>query len=182
MSKRLFLGLELPESCRTALSRIDPQLKNVRWIQPAQMHLTLGFIGSADATSEEALIEALDAISLGSFFLPLQGVGSFGGSRPSVLWAGVGKGHPHLFALHKHVQDAILRAGLKPDLRAFHPHVTLARLKDVSANALRPFLREHAERDFGMFEVKDLVLFSSRAFSTGSIYTAEYRRALGGPS
>jgi 2'-5' RNA ligase len=178
MSKRLFLGLELPESCRAALSQIDPHLKNVRWIQPAQLHLTLGFIGNVDKTSEEALIGALDGIFLGPFFLPLRGVGVFGGSRPTVLWAGVGKGHPHLFALHKHVQDAILRAGLKPDLRAFHPHVTLARIKDVSPNALRPFLREHAESDFGMFEVKDLVLFSSRAFPEGSVYTAEYRRPL----
>jgi hypothetical protein len=51
---------------RAALSQIDPHLKNVRWIQPAQLHLTLGFIGNVDKTSEEALIDALDAIFLGT--------------------------------------------------------------------------------------------------------------------
>ncbi len=58
---------------------------------------------------EERLRRAVAAVRLpGAFFLPVTGVGVFGGERPSVVWAGVGKGHPHLFALHKHLQDAVL--------------------------------------------------------------------------
>ena len=178
MGKRPFFGLELPEFCRNALAQVDPGFKNVRWIRAAQLHLTLGFLGNVDLDGEEALIKAADEVHVPPFFLPIQGVGTFGGSRPSVVWAGVGKGHPHLFALHKHVQDAILRAGLQPDLRAFHPHITLARVRDVSASTLRPFLREHAETDFGMIEVKEFVLFSSRPLPDGSVYIPEHRRPL----
>lgn len=96
----------------------------------------------------------------------------------SVLWAGVGNGHPHLFALHKHLQDALLRAGLEPDMRPFHPHITLARLHDVAEATLRPFLRAHAETEFGLWEVKEFILLSSRFSPEGSCYSVELRQSL----
>lgn len=178
MSKRLFLALELPAFCREALAGIGPRVRGLRWGRAENFHLTLSFLGDVEAAAEEQLREALAPVRVPPFFLPLRGVGSFGGNRPSVVWAGVGNGHPHLFALHKHLQDAVLRAGLQPDLRAFHPHVTLARARDVSAAALRPFLREHAETEFGMWEVKEFVLFSSDLDPAGSTYTAELRCSL----
>jgi RNA 2',3'-cyclic 3'-phosphodiesterase len=178
MAKRLFFGLELPSFCRESLAEIDPHLKNVRWTRTEKLHVTLSFLGDVDAAREEALRETLSLVHVPPFFLPLRGVGTFGGERPTVLWAGLGKGHPHLFALHHHLQDAVLRAGLEPDLRPFHPHVTLARPRGISASVLRPFLRKFAEADFGMWEVKDFVLFSSQLSPDGSTYTVEMRRAL----
>jgi RNA 2',3'-cyclic 3'-phosphodiesterase len=175
MPKRLFIALELPGSVREALMKIDPGLKNVRWTHPEAMHLTLSFLGDVESDSEATLRESLDRVSVAPFPLPIRGVGTFGGTRPSVLWAGVGNGHPHLFALHKHLQDAILRAGLQADLRPFHPHVTLARPRGVSESVLRPFLRRHADTEFGMWEAKDFVLFSSELAPGGSIYRAEHR-------
>jgi 2'-5' RNA ligase len=173
--KRLFFALELPNSVRAELAAIDPQMENVRWARSAQMHLTLSFLGNIDSNSQQALEEAANSIRVPPFFLPIRGLGTFGGARPTVLWAGVGTGHPHLFALHKHVQDAILRAGLEPDLRPFHPHVTLARPRGVSASQLRPLLRQHAETQFGLAHIEELVLFSSQPTRTASIYTPELR-------
>jgi len=65
-----------------------------------------------DAAHEERLRETLATVQVPPFFLPIAGVGAFGGERPSVVWAGVGKGHPHLFALHQRIQDAVLQAEL----------------------------------------------------------------------
>ncbi len=178
MAKRLFLALELPAPIREALAAVDPGLKDVRWIRTEKLHLTLSFLGDVDPAREEVLREGLATVHVPPFFLPVRGVGSFGGGRPSVLWAGVGNGHPHLFALHRRLQDVIIRAQLKPDLRAFHPHITLARVRGVSAHQVRPFLREHAETEFGMLEVNEFVLFSSSISADGSAYTAEFRRAL----
>jgi len=178
MAKRLFIVLELPETHRAALAALDPQLKHVRWARPEQMHLTLAFLGNVEPESEVALREALAEVRVPSFFLPLRSLGTFGRGKPSVIWAGVGNAHPHLFALHKHLQDAILRARLEPDLRPFHPHVTLARPRDVSAAALRPFLRQHAETDFGLWEAKAFHLLSSRVGPEGSTYTHELSQPL----
>jgi 2'-5' RNA ligase len=173
--KRVFFGLELPASLRTALAAIDPKMRDVRWTRTAQMHLTLSFLGNVDEDSQQALHDAAESIRVPPFFLPIRGLGTFGGGRPGVLWAGVGNGHPHLFALHKRVQDAILHAGLEPDLRPFHPHVTLARPRGVSASQLRPLLREHEETEFGLAHIEELVLFSSHPTGAGSVYTPELR-------
>jgi RNA 2',3'-cyclic 3'-phosphodiesterase len=109
------------------------------------------------------------------FFLPIQGLGTFGGGKPTVLWTGLGKAHPHLFALHKHIQDAVLQAGLEPDLRPFHAHITLGRLNGVSTATLSPFLRRNAETEFGLWKVTSFALFSSVLTSEGPVHNLERR-------
>ena len=99
--------------------RIDPRIKGVRWVGVEQLHLTMSFLGDVDAVREEKLRAAVMKVRVpGAFFLPVTGVGVFGGDWPKVVWAGVGKGHPHLFSLHQHLQDAVLQAGLEADLVA----------------------------------------------------------------
>jgi 2'-5' RNA ligase len=139
--------------------------------------LTLSFLGDVEAVAEDRLHQALGEVRVPPFFLPLSGVGVFNvRGRPSVVWAGVGKGHPHLFALHRRIQDAVLHARLEPDLKPFHPHVTIGRAKGVSRQALQPFLRKYAEADFGMFEVKGFELYSSVLAAEGAIHQVEMRQ------
>ena len=176
MSKRLFAGLELPESCRESLAALDPGVKGVRWLPAGQMHLTLSFFGSVEPAEEERLRQALAEVQVAAFFLPIKGVGVFGGAHPTVVWAGVGQGHPHLFALHKRIQDAVLRAGLEPDLQPFHPHITIGRAKGVSREALLPFLRRYAEAEPGLWKVTGFALFSSVPGPEGATYSVEMRR------
>jgi len=173
-AKRLFVCLELPESVRKRLAELDPQVRGVRWLEPRQMHLTLSFLGNVSSECQERLMEKLCAISWKSFFLPLVGLGTFPSKGwPKIVWIGVGTGHPHLFQLHKRVQEAALAAGLEPDLRAFHPHVTLARCRDVSPQMIRHFLKAHAVFDAGMIHVESLCLNSSNLTPAGSVYTRE---------
>jgi 2'-5' RNA ligase len=173
-AKRLFVSIELPESITKSLAELDPHLRGVRWLELRQMHLTLAFLGNVGAEIQETLSEKLRAISWKSFFLPLIGLGTFPSKGwPKIIWIGVGTGHPHLFQLHKRVQEAILAAGLEPDLRSFHPHVTLARCRDVSPQTIRPFLKSNADLDAGMIHVESFCLNSSQLTPVGSVYTAE---------
>ena len=175
--KRLFVSLELPESVTALLVRLDPGLPGVRWLSPDQIHLTLAFLGNVDAEKEERLRANLSAIQFGSFFLPLHGLGTFPAVakaiREILLARCFGRGHPHLFQLHKKVSDAALGAGLEPDLRPWHPHMTLARCQNISASALRPFLREYADYDAGLVPVNEFHLKSSLLTPAGSIYATE---------
>jgi 2'-5' RNA ligase len=176
MAKRLFIALELPESCRETLVALNPHVKGLRWLPPEQLHVTMSFIGHVNSIQEEPLREALADVRVPQFFLPIQGVGTFGGARPTLVWAGLGKAHPHLFALHKHLQDAVLHAGLEPDLKPFHPHITLGRANGVSGATLLPFLRRNAEAEFGLWRVTGFAMFSSVLSSEGAIHTLEMRR------
>src|ERR1700719_2674088 len=172
--KRLFVSIKLPESITRLLAELDPHIRGVRWLEPRQMHLTLSFLGNVSGETQECLMEKLRAISWKSFFLPLVGLGTF----PSkgwlkIIWIGVGTGHPHLFQLHKRVQEALLAAGLEPDLRSFHPHVTVARCRDLSPQTIRPFLKVHADFDAGLIHIESFCLNSSELTPNGSVYTAE---------
>src|SRR6267154_4192764 len=174
MGKRLFVAIELPDSTKRLLVDLDPQIHGARWLDAEQMHLTLGFFGVVPGDVDLKLREKLSAIVFRAFFLPIVGVGTFPPKGPpKIIWVGVGTGHPHLFQLHKRVQEAALAAGLEPDLRAFHPHITLARCRDVSPQTIRPFLKAHADFDAGMIHVESFCLNSSELTLAGSIYTPE---------
>ena len=173
-TKRLFVSIELPSSATRLLTNLDSKIRGVRWLGPEQMHLTISFLGNVPDDVEGALKKNLKTIEWKSFFLPLIGVGVFPGKgRPNVIWIGVGSGHPHLFQLHKRVQEAAIRAGLEPDLRSFHPHVTLALCRDVSPESVRPFLRAHTAFDAGMIHAESFCLNSSALTPAGSVYTRE---------
>ena len=173
-AKRLFVSIELPESITKSLAELDPDVRGAGWLEPRQMHLTLAFLGNLGTEIQEALSEKLRAISWKSFFLPLLALGTFPTKGwPKIIWIGVGSGHPHLFQLHKRVQEALLAVGLEPDLRSFHPHITLARCRDVSPQTIRPFLKSHANFDAGLTHVESFCLNSSQLTAAGSVYTTE---------
>jgi 2''-5'' RNA ligase len=68
MTKRLFVAIDLPESTKQILVDLDPKIRGVRWIEAAQMHLTLGFFGDVPEDVDLALREKLSAIVFGVFF------------------------------------------------------------------------------------------------------------------
>lgn len=172
--KRLFVAIDMPKAVTDLLVDLNPHLPGVRWLKPEQIHLTVSFLGNVGAIAEETLREKLAAIRFTPFFLPVTGVGSFPAKgRPNVIWAGVGSGHPQLFHVHKRVQEAALGAGLQPELRAWRPHITFARCRDVSAEAVRPFVKKHAELEAGLVRVESFSLHSSIPGPLGSAYTRE---------
>ena len=174
MPKRLFVAIDLPESTRELLAGLDPHIRGVRWADPAQMHLTLGFFDDVPDHVDLALREKLGAIEFGAFFLAVCGVGTFPAKGAvKIVWIGVGKAHPHLFQIHKRVQEAALATGLEPDLRPWHPHITIARCRDVALQSVRKFLQLNADFDAGMIRVDAFHLYSSKLTPAGPIHTRE---------
>jgi 2'-5' RNA ligase len=174
MAKRLFVAIDLPDATRQLLAGLDPHIRGARWIDPAQMHLTLGFFDDVPNDIDLALREKLSAIEFGAFFLSVTGIGTFPAKgAPKVIWIGVGKAHPHLFQIHKRVQEAALVAGLQPELRPWHPHITIARCRDVAPQSLRNFLKANANFDAGMIRVEAFHLYSSKLTPAGPIHTRE---------
>src|SRR5436305_15002056 len=174
MPKRLFVAIDLSEATRKLLAGLDPHIRGVRWTDPQQIHLTLGFFRDVPDDADIALREKLSAIEFGAFFLPITGVGTFSAKgAPKIIWIGVGKAHPHLFQVHKRVHEAALAAGLEPELRPWHPHITIARCGDVAPQSLRRFLRSNAELDAGMIRVEAFHLYSSKLTTAGPIHTHE---------
>ena len=128
-----------------------------------------------DETEEERLSEALAKVRVHPFFLPLQGIGAYGKPPAIAVSVGIGKGHPNFFALHRHIKDAALQAGIRADLRPYHPHVTIARATETPKAKFQRFLREHAETEFCMWKVPGFALFQVDASLDGVTYSVERR-------
>ena len=174
MTKRLFVAIDLPESTRQLLANLDPHIRGVRWIDPVQMHLTLAFFGDVADDIELALREKLGSIEFGAFFLPVARVGTFSTKgAPKIIWIGVGRAHPHLFQIYKRVHEAALAAGLESELRPWHPHITIARCRDVAPQSLRSLLKANEDLDAGMIRVDAFHLYSSDLTPAGPIHTRE---------
>jgi RNA 2',3'-cyclic 3'-phosphodiesterase len=164
------------------LADLNPQIRGVHWTEPEQMHLTLGFFGTVPENVDLKFGQRLNAIQFHAFFLPIIGLGAFPPKgTPKIIWAGVGKAHPHLFQIHKRVQEAALAAGIEPELRPWHPHFTLARCRNVSPQSIRKFLQSNVDLDVGMVRVEAFQLYSSQLTPAGPIHTRELTIACRGP-
>jgi RNA 2',3'-cyclic 3'-phosphodiesterase len=121
---------------------------------------------------------ALSGVHHPRFSIALNGLGGFDRrGEPATLWAGVAP-HEPLHALHKKVDQALLRAGVAPDRRAYMPHITIARLPRGSG-PLQPLIESSGGVASPPFAVEEYCLYESRLTPEGPVYTVAERYALG---
>jgi 2'-5' RNA ligase len=173
-NQRLFVAIDLPDEMAERLVALDPHYRGLTFSPIAQIHLTLAFFASVPPATTETLKEKLCAISFRSFFLPVTGLNSFSKrGQPHILWIGVGKAHPHLFQLHKRVNEAALACHLAIEERAWTPHFTIGRARGISAALMKSFLKKHRDFDAGMFRVEEFHLYQSTLTPAGSVHQRE---------
>ncbi|MBJ7533189.1 RNA 2',3'-cyclic phosphodiesterase [Rhodomicrobium vannielii ATCC 17100] len=169
---RLFTGLELPHDVVGHLSGLRAGLSGASWLDAENYHITLRFVGDITDAQANDFADALADIRFESFDIAVSGLGSFGGNKPRSLWAGV-KASPALETLQRAHERAARAAGLPPEPRNFTPHVTLARLRNVSPFAAADYLARHGGFACEPFTVSRFVLFSSRPNQGGGPYVVE---------
>ncbi len=174
---RLFSGLEIPREISDRLAMLKGGLEAARWVSAENYHITLRFIGDVDGATSERFCEALARIKATRFTLVLAGIGSFGRGRPRAVWAGVGPSEP-LAELARAHEQAALTAGLEPEGRKFHPHVTLARMRGGRASGVAEYLEHNGAFLSPAFAVTRFVLFSARESRGGGPYVAEHEYPL----
>ncbi|MFD0386861.1 RNA 2',3'-cyclic phosphodiesterase [Tistrella bauzanensis] len=161
-----------PRSRQEALSGLRGGLTGARWTAPANLHLTLRFIGEVDGPSVADALDALGTIDVVPLTLSLKGLGLFGPARrPGILWIDV-DGGPELIELQRRVDAAIDGAGLPRDRRRFTPHITLARLRRAADDRLDRYLTTHAAAAVPPFTVDAMHLFESRLGHEGPVYSS----------
>lgn len=170
---RLFVAIDLPEEVKRGVAGITGNLPGARWVPDNQLHLTLRFIGEADAALFQAIKTVLTGVRGASFSLALTGVGHFPPSKyPRVLWVGMEQSGPLLELQHK-VESALAAAGIAPEGRRFSPHITLARLKETPAAAVAACEERHGAFRTEPFPVGEFHLYSSTLSREGAIHKRE---------
>lgn len=94
-------------------------------------HLTLRFLGKVDQVSYERFLAGLQHVEAESSFpISVDRFGAFPrAKRATVVWAGIDNGESELSILNQIAEDAAVDAGLEPEDRPFHPHITLSRVR-----------------------------------------------------
>lgn len=169
---RLFTGLEIPADVASALSQHRGGLTGSRWMEPADYHITLRFLGDVDGTTARDVYRFLDDIRRPRFNVTLEGLDSFGGDKPRSVFARVTP-TPQLAALQADHEKLMRRLGLPPEKRKFTPHVTLARLRDCAAVDVAWYLASRPLVRPIQFTAMRFVLYSSRASVGGGPYVIE---------
>ena len=167
---RLFVALELPADIRQRLMALTGGVRGARWSSEEMLHLTLRFIGEVGEDEAADLDASLAEIVSPPIALSLEGVGSFGSAKGlRVLWAGVQRDNA-LLQLQARVEAALVRAGLEPEERKFSPHITLARLQNVPAERLAPYLSQNGLFRAGPVAIDHFTLFQSHRGKSGPVY------------
>ena len=166
---RLFVAIRPPEPIRDLLIDAMDDSPDFRWQEDAQLHLTLRFAGEVDRPLAEDLAAALRRIRSERFTARIAGAGRFEQRSSGALWAGVEPKTP-LAALAAKVERACQSAGLEPETRAFHPHITLARWTGRRTRELQDFLERRSALSSEPFAVDAFGLFESHLSRHGAHY------------
>lgn len=169
---RAFFGLPLPEAQRNELDRFvtawAAQAPAFRWTPAANLHLTIRFLGHVEQSLAEEIIERLAGSDLRAFDLRLGELGTFKRGRLArVVWLGPVSGAPEIGALAAAVEAECVRAGLEPEARPYHAHLTLARAR-ARDGAVMPALPPPPE--LAPWRADELILYRSHLGRGGSVY------------
>lgn len=176
--KRLFVGVRISVGAANTLGGCAETLArrardagiDLKWVAPINYHVTLAFLGWTGLDAIGPVRDALEAATAGEgrFSFRASRLGAFPSlDRASVLWAGIEEAAP-LSRLAHAVGEAMAGLGFERETRPFHPHVTIARLRN--ARAVREVVLPMAEQMFGDTKVDGVTLFESETKSIGSVY------------
>lgn len=165
---RLFLALELPDSIKAYLLPLQDNLPaGSNLVPPANLHITLVFIGKAEP---QKVSQALNHMKYPAVSISLEEPGCFKQRNGTHFWVGL-KDNSGLLDLRQQLLSALQGTGLKPDDKPFRPHITLARCKGaLSESARQPFLSQPLAASAISFQPPYFSLYSSETLPEGPIY------------
>ena len=187
ISMRLFAALDIDATIRERIARFLDGVREfapeARWARAESLHLTLKFIGEEPDRKLETIQQALATIRSPAPGLNFHGYGFFPSARSArVFWIGV-DADQHLARLAALVEQALQPLGIKPEERAFSPHLTLARGKSgvpqprSGDRPHRVFQRLQEKLgalpppEFGTMTAREFFLYQSKLSPAGSQYT-----------
>ncbi len=179
---RAFIAVELPDRIKENIASLNKELKEkeipIKPVSRENLHLTLKFLGLTPPGRMEKIKTGLDDLASGTehFSLSFRGVGSFPSpERPLILWAGAGDGNRAILSLQRKLEAGLRETGCEKENRAYHPHVTAARLKkgvnSGDKKIIREWLEKNRDADFGKMDVRSLSLFRSELSAEGAAHT-----------
>ena len=174
---RAFIALPTTEEVRKQLAAVQRRLADtqaeVKWDAPEKFHITLKFLGNVEAAVANSLGKTLEdrVAAIPSFDIDYADVGAFPNVlHPNVLWIGA-HADENIIRVSTLVEEVCCEIGFKKEERAFHPHITLGRVK--GGRNLPRLTGELKNTTFDPIRSRcsHILLVKSDLKPTGSVYT-----------
>lgn len=189
---RLFLAADLDDRLRQAADREAEGLRRVlgahdsralKWVDAANLHVTLHFLGEIDTRRVPGLVEVLSPpLTTPPFDLGLGRGGVFPPKGPPrVVWIGVSTAASALGAVHRELALRLTSAGVDVEDRALHAHITVARVKQPVRSDLRALASSVELDGVRSCRVDAVTLYRSHLAPGGAAYESLLRIPLGRP-
>jgi 2'-5' RNA ligase len=177
-SIRAFIAIPINEETRCALATAQTSLKkanaHVAWVAPANIHVSLAFLGDIVSDLIPPIEQVLDATAAVTtpFAFDVADLGTFGRpDSPRVIWAGVRNPAP-IQRLQGKIADGLRSLQIPQETREFVPHLTLGRVKSSrNRGELTKAIRTAERRSFGRVEATRVLFMRSILKPTGSEYS-----------
>jgi RNA 2',3'-cyclic 3'-phosphodiesterase len=183
---RLFISLPTPASILPHLAEIREILRgsqaDVRWEPTEKLHCTIKFLGDTRDDLVEPVISTVRdvAVAIEPFSVGYTGVGCFPDPRePRIIWAGMKDPDCGMTRLFEAVEENMSRLGFKRETRAFHPHVTLGRVKGPRKLGVLLGTMETVTLENPPVMIHEIELVKSTLGPGGSVYSLVAGVALG---
>ena len=182
-TRRLFVAVDLDEPCRLAVAKLIERLgkrlesgagvrARVKWVERENLHLTIRFLGHIAEPQWQDVHAALQRpLATGPFDLTFDRVGTFPEhGAPRVVWLGVATGAVETQRVFEELEQRLRTAGIAPDTRPFHPHLTIGRFRDRTRRSDGDALREPLVERLALVHVDHVTMYQSRLTPQGSRY------------
>jgi 2'-5' RNA ligase len=169
VAMRLFVAIDIPPEIAAAIDAVKERLittrADVRWLDAAQYHITVKFIGEVDEPRVPELLERVEraAGQVPAFELEVEGIDRLPQKGPArVIMSRILSPDQRITKLHRLVDSAVGGMGLPLDTRVLVPHLTLGRVKtNHGVNRLLRLIEKHDLDFFGNVLVSNVCVYRS---------------------
>jgi RNA 2',3'-cyclic 3'-phosphodiesterase len=171
---RSFVAIEIPAPARSRLRQIQESLRPTipaQWTDPAQLHLTLKFLGETPDAQLPQLLHHLKPLHIDPpIILTITRIICFPPHGPiRIIAAGLLDENSRCAQLQSQIEQACSLAGYRQEARPWTPHITLARIKNPLPPGARSLLTS-AKFPACQFEAEEFQLIESRLDRAGPTY------------
>lgn len=170
---RCFVGVKFPllQQIKPLLDELtnlakDESLK-IRMTPPANLHLTLKFIGTVAEGQESPIQSILTQVGhqLKSFKLDCSGVGFFKNS----IWVGA-QITEQLQELVVDINQGLAVLDFEVETKPYSPHITIARFAGGAKEKLKTLEAKYESKEWGQMDVNKFHLYRSETLPEGPKY------------
>jgi 2'-5' RNA ligase len=179
---RAFVAVRMSEQVEDSVAKTIDELRRpddgIRWVQRANLHITLKFLGAAvDSHRLQQLTAGMRQLATRTapFEVAAAGIGAFPNlEHPRAIWVGLHNVESGaLAALAARLETVAAEYGFEREKRRWSGHLTIGRVRgDSIEDKTRDALNVVRDRNFGVSKIESITVYRSHLGPNAATYEA----------